>query len=278
MFWKRHDGSESNPVVADSGDHNIAMVAGFRGCATTGDPWDQKITTADAVSNTGFSAQGFTTTVPECLIVVAGCVATDIGTARFGSWANASLTSVTERFDQASIVGNGGGIGMATGIKATAGVVNATTATLVTASFNTSITLALKPPAAGEQHSGTASLSGGGSVAGVGRKGALRTAAVTGGGAATATARKGALRAVALSGGGMLTVVGTGPVIGGSVSLSGGGTLTANGRKGALGTVLLSGAGALVVVSGPGGEPGHGHRKLKCIPKQPHLPRIPDIF
>ena len=148
MFWKRHTGTESAPTLADPGDHIAGVIASFRGCETSGDPWNTKITMADAVSNTSFSALGVTTTVDECLIVVAGCVATDVATARFGAPINASLTSLAERYDQATTQGNGGGIGIFTGIKAVAGVVSNTTSAIGTASFKTGITVALKPPQA----------------------------------------------------------------------------------------------------------------------------------
>ena len=54
-------------------------------------------------------------------------------TARYTTWTNAGLTSLTERFDNGSATQNGGGIGMAVGTRATAGNYGTTTVTAVTA-------------------------------------------------------------------------------------------------------------------------------------------------
>ncbi len=66
------------------------------------------------------------------LVVVA--VATGLpnsnGTANFSAWANANLSSITERTDNTGTVGVGGGLGIATGGKATAGAYGNTTVTL----------------------------------------------------------------------------------------------------------------------------------------------------
>jgi len=43
------------------------------------------------------------------------------GTANFSAWANVNLTALTEQVDNTTNVGNGGGIGVATGVKAPAG-------------------------------------------------------------------------------------------------------------------------------------------------------------
>jgi len=67
----------------------------------------------EATSDTSGSIPGATTTVNNTLVVAA--IATSLpdasGTTNFSSWANASLTSVTERTDNTSSSGNGGGLG-----------------------------------------------------------------------------------------------------------------------------------------------------------------------
>ncbi|OHB54863.1 MAG: hypothetical protein A2Y12_05480 [Planctomycetes bacterium GWF2_42_9] len=49
----------------------------------------------------------------------------DSAAAACSGWANVNLSNLTERTDEGTTQGNGGGIGVATGIKATAGSVGA---------------------------------------------------------------------------------------------------------------------------------------------------------
>ena len=39
VFWKRDNGSESPPTIADTGDHTIGRIYAFRGCIETGLPY-----------------------------------------------------------------------------------------------------------------------------------------------------------------------------------------------------------------------------------------------
>jgi len=152
MYWKRAaSGAEANAEVGDSGNHQIGVIGTIRGCVTTGDPFD--VTTGDilATADTAVSIPGHTTTVADCLIVAACSAGTDTSTAQFSAWANADLTSVAEWFDLFAITANGGGFGVATGVKAAAGAFGATTATLATSSEQGRIVIAFKPPAGGAQ-------------------------------------------------------------------------------------------------------------------------------
>ena len=60
------------------------------------------------------------------------------------AFTNAALASIAERVDNWVSSGTGGGIGAATGEKAAAGAVGATTATLVTGNFKAMISIALQ--------------------------------------------------------------------------------------------------------------------------------------
>jgi hypothetical protein len=87
------------------------------------------------------------TSVNDCMIVAACCTTRDgNSTAEFSSWANASLANVTERIDNVVNTGGGGGIGAATGEKATAGAVSNTTVTYANASRKGLWSAALMPP------------------------------------------------------------------------------------------------------------------------------------
>lgn len=128
-FWKRHDGSESDPTVSDPGDHAIAQIMAIRGCVSTGDPFLNIGTARKTTASTTGTAPGGGTPVDACLVVAAFAHALDSASAVFSSPTNADLSSVTERIDVATTDGTGGGIGVITGVKAAAGTFAATTAT-----------------------------------------------------------------------------------------------------------------------------------------------------
>ena len=128
VFWKRAtSSSDPNPTVADSGNHQIAQILTFRGVTGSGNPWN--VTAGDVASSasTSVSIPGATTTVANALVVAIVANGTDTTTAQTSSWANGNLTNV----------------------KATAGVIGTTTATLATSSVQGRMCIALAPgPAA----------------------------------------------------------------------------------------------------------------------------------
>ena len=63
------------------------------------------------------------------LVALIGCRSNDLAGANFSAWTNANLANLTERFDNGSTTGNGGGVGMATGENATPDAVGTTSAT-----------------------------------------------------------------------------------------------------------------------------------------------------
>lgn len=113
--------------VSDSGDHQGGAVLAFRGASTT--PWNITVQSSnqEVTTDPTLTITGGTTTVNDCLIVAAVAVSNSSTGARFASWTNANLGSVTERFDNSWTAGNGGGIGIATGTLATAGAIGNTT-------------------------------------------------------------------------------------------------------------------------------------------------------
>lgn len=147
LFWCRATSAAmASPVVADAGNHVVAQILTFRGCETTGNPWNVTAGDALASASTSVSIPGATTTVDQCLVVAIATTATDASPAVIGSWVNASLVSITEREDIGGTAGNGGGYGVATGEKAVAGTYSATTATFGTSTVQGRISVALKGP------------------------------------------------------------------------------------------------------------------------------------
>jgi hypothetical protein len=152
-FWRRAQSGDTAPTVPNTGtvpaNHVIARIIGVRGCPTTGDPFDVTAAANDDASSTSVSFPAVTTTVADCLILNACTTRTDVAsTAHISGFANGALNGITEQVDNWTGSGNGGGIGACTGVKATAGAVGNTTATLVTANPKAALTVAFKPSSA----------------------------------------------------------------------------------------------------------------------------------
>ena len=146
LFWRRYAG-QGNPTIATTTNHLIARRIAVSGCVASGDPWDFVQVSSEAVEDTSGSATGNTTLDANRFIVILGGASKPDAnsTAEFDAIANASLTSLTERADNATNVGNGGFILAITGEMLTAGTVSATTYTKVTAAYKWHFVVALKP-------------------------------------------------------------------------------------------------------------------------------------
>lgn len=131
ILWKRAGASESAPTTNDSGTTNAALIMGFRGCVTTGDPWDATSGSGNVASSTSIVVPGVTTTVANAMVVsVCEFYRIAQSTTNFSGGANGNLTDFTERIDVSEFLGPlDGGFGAWTGIKATAGATGNTTAT-----------------------------------------------------------------------------------------------------------------------------------------------------
>lgn len=151
-FWSRYNGTQGAPTTSDSGDHQVGVIVAYRGCVTSGNPWDVTSSGVEATSDTSWSITGATTTVANCRVVIAGARMNDAAGAHFSAWTNADLSDIQERFDDGTTQGNGGGIGIADGLKATAGAYGATTVTNATTTVKAFLTIALK---ANQPSSGT---------------------------------------------------------------------------------------------------------------------------
>ncbi|OGA41330.1 MAG: hypothetical protein A3G26_10940 [Betaproteobacteria bacterium RIFCSPLOWO2_12_FULL_65_110] len=145
VFWARATStSMPTPTVGDPGNHAYARILTYRGVVVTGDPWDVTGGGVKGTASTSVTVTGVTTTVPNTLILQAVARDNDSAAGAFSAQANANLASIAERSDAGTTSGNGGGIGIWDGVKATAGATGDTTAT-VTSSVNAFLTIALKP-------------------------------------------------------------------------------------------------------------------------------------
>jgi hypothetical protein len=157
VFWSRYNGTQGAPTTSDSGNHQLGRIIAVRGATTSGNPWNVTAGGVEATADTSGAIPGATTTVTDTLVVAA--IATALpdatGTANFSAWANSNLTSITERTDNTVTAGNGGGLGIATGVKATAGAYGDTTVTVGTSAAKGMMSIALT--AAAPQPPGQAS-------------------------------------------------------------------------------------------------------------------------
>jgi hypothetical protein len=147
-FWSRYNGTQGAPTTSDSGDHQIGVIIAIRGATTSGNPWDVTAGGVESTSDTSGSISGATATVANTLVVTAIATSLPDGNYdnnRFSTWTNANLTSLTERVDCSRNSGNGGGIGIATGIKTTAGAYGNTAVTLATSATKGMMSIAIKP-------------------------------------------------------------------------------------------------------------------------------------
>ncbi|HBR20149.1 MAG: hypothetical protein A2Y13_09295 [Planctomycetes bacterium GWC2_45_44] len=147
VYWCRATSSSmASPVVTDPGDHVYGRILTFRGVTANGNPWDVTAGGVKATASTTTTFGTVTTGVANELIVLAASRDNDSTSAAWSSWTNTGTPAIglTERSDGGTTSGNGGGIGVATGIKAAAGAIGSSTAT-VTSSKDGHMTIALKP-------------------------------------------------------------------------------------------------------------------------------------
>lgn len=144
VFWARAtSASMAAPALNDPGNHMIGRLLTFRGCDTSGDPWDVTAGDVASTASTSVSIPGDTTTAADTRVVVIATNGTDIATDEFSSLTNADLGSLTIHDEFQSATGNGGGFIVASGTKAAAGAYGATTGTLVTSSTQGRMSIAL---------------------------------------------------------------------------------------------------------------------------------------
>lgn len=145
VIWRRYDGVFTAPSLGDSGDHNLGQTIAIRGCPTTGNPWNVVAVASEATSDTSASWPGATTTIADTLVLEIIASSADSATAPLSATplTNGNYTSITTQINNGIIAGNGGGIGVVSGIKATAGATGASTGTLAVAGFKALMTLAM---------------------------------------------------------------------------------------------------------------------------------------
>src|SRR5262245_32339673 len=142
--WSRYNGTQGDPTVGDSGDLQHGVITAWRGCITSGNPWDVTSGGTDANVNTSVTVPGDTTTVADCRVVIGIAIGDDGPT--IGNFTNSDLGSIANTDENGSSTGSDSRLGFAHGTKAAAGSYGNSTATLSANETKAYITIALKPP------------------------------------------------------------------------------------------------------------------------------------
>lgn len=148
VLYKRAVGGETSVTVSGPNNHAMTRAATVRGCKSTGFPWPTNPTVAIAAAGST-TATWPDLTIPAgadnsliCLFIATGRDANS--TTNLGALTNGNLTSITERMDNWTATGGGGGIGLVTGFKAAPGAIGASTATMGTTDGQAMLVLALQ--------------------------------------------------------------------------------------------------------------------------------------
>lgn len=207
VFEKQSNGTETTVAIADSGNHQYAVglvvrpsggASAVEVCALAGGfvPFGG--------STSGRVVGGVTAPSDNCLIVTFAFIDLDAATVGWNDVIGGGAANVTERWDNGTSAGTGGGLAIWTGEQETAAsvpdlVVNGTNVT----GFAW-ITLAIRNVAGGSEEYASASLSGTG-TASVSSRAAMRSsAAPSGAGTASAIARRVTYASAAMSASGAI--------------------------------------------------------------------------
>lgn len=145
VWWSRWTtGQAASLTVTDTGDHQIGGIISFSGCVTTGNPFEGLSVNGSIGASTAGEFNEVTTTFYNTEIVGAISSSRDANfTAEFSGYTNSNLTNITERFDNGTNAGNGGGFGVFTADWNSVGSTGLTSVTLANSVSWASIAFAL---------------------------------------------------------------------------------------------------------------------------------------
>ena len=149
VWWKRAASSAEAAVATGFGtsDHVVSRIYTFRGCITTGNPWDVTTTGTKTTTSTTATVPAVTTTVDESLVVmIVGRPDDSTSTTHFGVPVNATLTGLAEAGEAGTNNGDGGGFVVSYGTDATPGSTGTSTLTKTASTTDTYVVLALRQP------------------------------------------------------------------------------------------------------------------------------------
>ena len=268
VFWKLAASTSESDVALTDGNNIIGCITVYRNVDPTtpvGTPTDNS-----SQSGTSLTIPAVTTTLSDSLIFVFAASERDVAGAHFSSVTNANLTGITIHINDGTTTGNGSGLMVASGVKATAGSTGSTTVVNTASSDRVVMQVVVNPaPTSGISGTTSGALSATGTLVGTGALVATSAGALTATGSLTSLGQLvGTSTAIlstntTLTGAGelagssasVLTVTGTGVALSPSnlaaqitMELSASGTLTATGTMSAAEGTVLTATGILTGV------------------------------
>jgi len=144
LLYRYYVGGDSDPTIADPGDHLNAQMVAFRGTSPIVANVYSTSATSGYSATTNVSVPLGTTTRNQQLIAIFIADGADVATNRFaGIGAASSLDNLSHPVSQSTTFGDGGGLNLYYGAKTVAGSLGNLTATLGTGTGFVVITLAL---------------------------------------------------------------------------------------------------------------------------------------
>lgn len=146
VWWKRAASAAEAAVATGAGtDHILARLYTFRGCVTTGNPWDVTTTGTKVTASATATVPALVTTVDDTLItMIVGRPNDSLNTAHFGVPVNANLTGLGEAGEAGTANNNGGGFVVSYGVEPTASNTGTSTLTKIVSTTDTYVVLALR--------------------------------------------------------------------------------------------------------------------------------------
>lgn len=274
VFYKFAASTSESDVALTDANNIIGCITAYRNVDPTtpvGTPTDNSGT-----NGTSLTIPAVTTTLSDSLIFVFAGSERDVAGAHFSSVTNANLTGITIHANDGTTTGNGSGLMVASGVKATAGSTGSTTVVNTASSGRVVMQVVVNPaPTSGISGTTSGALSATGTLVGTGALVGTSAGALTATGSLTSLGQLvGTSTAVlstnttltgvgqlAGSSASVLTVTGTGVALSPSnlaaqvtMELSASGTLTATGTMSAAEGTVLTATGTLTAIGALAGS------------------------
>lgn len=146
VFSRVATGSSEASVSLSDGNNIIASMVVYRGIDPT-TPIQAVGAGVNSTSGTTMSVPAVTTANADSLVLLFAGSERDVAGAHFSTVSNANLSSITTEVNDGTTTGNGSGLLIASGIKATAGSTGTTSITKVSSGETTGVAIVLNPNA-----------------------------------------------------------------------------------------------------------------------------------
>jgi hypothetical protein len=147
--------SMASPVTATGSNNCGAVIVTAENALDAASAIEVIAGQVKATASTSTSITGPTTTEDDQLMFFAAGRGSDQGANQYSGEANSNVTGIAERVDNGTITGNGGGIGIWTGTKATAGATGPLTANLANTSAEVYISWSVRSAVSTQALTGT---------------------------------------------------------------------------------------------------------------------------